>query len=211
MTLSNERAKLRDAIADQSRAQAVLEEAQTAAANARERFFAVNRKVDQLVAQIEDAAEQPSDKFIAELAGGLDVIVDRPVAELRKQLEAAEAEVVVWSAAMGVAEGAIEARRRALEQAQYYVDSAARRVVEAEVNVAAALCSAEALRNELLDAQARLAAIAGSMQHGDVYRTISNFTGDTGWLIDSNWRNRPAAQPIKDAFAALTVDAAAPL
>lgn len=204
---SSEREKLRSAIADQQAAQHALEEAQRAASNARERWFAASRKADQLAAQIEEVAEQPPDKFIEALAGDLATIIDSPVAALRKQLEAAEAELTVWGAARSVAEDAIEARRKALDLAQYFVDTAARRVVEAETNIAAALCACEALRSELLDSQARIAAIAGSVEHtGDLRKRLDAFLTDS-WLIDAPWRNRPAEQQVKDAFAALKADA----
>ncbi|MBG0800786.1 hypothetical protein IYW40_04665 [Methylocystis sp. H4A] len=209
MNASAERARLRDAIADQTRAQEALEEAQRAAANARDRFFAASRKADQLAAQIEETAQQPPDKFIEALAGDLDVIIDSPVAELRKELEAAEAQLTVWGAARTVAEDAIETRRKALDLAQYFVDGAARRVVEAETNVAAALCACEALRSELLDSQSRIAAIAGSVDCASEQRKrLDAFLTDS-WLIDAPWRNRPAGQQVKDAFAALKNDAAA--
>ncbi|MBG0793062.1 hypothetical protein IYY11_06620 [Methylocystis sp. H62] len=42
-------------------------------------------------------------------------------------------------------------------------------------------------------------------------RTIDNFVDDVGWLIDSPWRDRPAAQPIRDAFDKLCADASAAL
>jgi len=59
------------AIENANAAQRLLDEAQVAAHNATQRWFAANRKVDQLSAQIEEAAEQPPDTFIEALAGDL--------------------------------------------------------------------------------------------------------------------------------------------
>jgi chromosome segregation ATPase len=214
MTLSPEREKLATAIERQRDAQASLDEARRAQQTATQRWFAASARVTSIQQEIADFEQSPqssSDRLIADLAGGLDVLVESPIADLRKQLDAAQAEVAVWDAARGTAEQAIESRRQALDLAEHYVDSAARRVVGAEVNVAALLSACAALRDEVLDAQSRIAAIAASVDHAsDLRKRLDAFLSE-GWLLDRPWRDRPAAQPIKSMFAALKADASVPL
>ena len=165
------------------------------------------------IADAEERAKNSTDDVISSLASGGDVeTLEKTVNMLRMELEAAELESAKWRHAIDLAEQAIESRRNAVDLAAHFVDIAARRVVGAEVNTAALLCAAEALRSELLDAQAKLAAIARAMVHGDEQRrTVDNFVDDVGWLIDSPWRDRPAARPIRDAFDKLRADASAAL
>ncbi|ULO23760.1 hypothetical protein [Methylocystis sp. SB2] len=148
--------------------------------------------------------------MIASLASGGDVLDKQKtkIENLRAQIENAKLERANWR----LAEQAVEARRHALGLAALFVVVAARAVVTKEVNAAATMCAGEAIRNEVLDMQSRLAALANSMEYGsEQRRTIDNFVDDVGWLIDSPWRDRPAAQPIRDAFDKLCTDASAAL
>lgn len=215
MTASAEREKLRQAIENANAAQRALDEAQVARAHAQNRWSASNEKVGAIEREIEEIEEAPADatdKFVTSLAAGGDVAtLEKPprLDELHTALDAEEIEVAKWRHAIDLAEQAIESRRHALDMAQHFVDGAARRVVSAEINTAAAmLCHVEGLRSQMLDAQARLAAIASAMDfHSESRRTVDAFLADS-WLIDSPWRDRPAAQPVKDMFAALKADAA---
>ncbi len=214
MVLSAERQRLREAIETQSHAKKTLDEAQVAAANARERWSAANQKAGAIARQIDAAEEEgspSSDALISSLATGSDVAtLQKPIDELRIALKNAELESAKWRHAIDLAEQVIESRRDAVERAQFYADLAARRVVGAEIDAAAMLCAAEGLRNELLDHQAKLAALASSMEHGDEQRrAVDNFVNDVGWLVDAPWRNRPAGRQVKDAFTALKADASA--
>ncbi len=207
---SSKREKLAAAIENQRAAQQSLDEARRAQQNATQRWFAAGARVTSLQEQIADFEQSPqssSDRLIADLAGGLDVLVESSIDDLRKQLDAAQAEVAVWDSARRTSEEAIESRRQALDLAEHYVDSAARRVVGVEVNVAALLAATEGLRNELLDMQARIAAIAGAVDHAsDLRKRLDSFLSDS-WLIDRPWRDRPAAQLIKSMLAELKRDA----
>lgn len=217
MPTSPERRRLAQAIEDTTNAQRLLDEARAARQNAQAKWSDANSRIGEINVEIEAAeehAEGSTDDVIASLAGGGDVL-DKPrtrIDELRAQLGNAERESAKWRHAIDLSEQAAEARQHALDMAEHFVDGAARKVVAVEVNVAAMLCVCEGLRSELLNSQAKLAAVAGSMEHGaEQRRTIDNFVNDVGWLVDASWRDRPAAQPIKDAFAALKVDASAPL
>lgn len=219
MTASAERQKLRDTIEAQTNASHKLDEAQIARTNAQSRWSAANSKVGEIVSQIEEAeghAEGSSDSLISSLASGADLaVLDKPrtlLDELRAQLAEAENESARWRDALKTAEEAVEVRKRALDMAAFYVDSAAKAVVGAELNIASMLCAAEALRDQLLNHQAKLAALSNTLDFHDPQRqTIDNFVNDVGWLLDSPWRNRPAAQPIKDMFDRLKGDAGASL
>jgi chromosome segregation ATPase len=216
MKNTHERQKLRDAIEKQRVAEQSLDEAKIARANAQDRWSAANAKIGELEAQIadlEEQAEHSPDALIANLAAGADVdVIDRPqnaVAELRVELQAAEHRSAQWSAAVRTAEEAVEARTKALELAQFYTETAARKVMATEVNATALLCHLESLRVQVLDTQCKLAALANAMTHeAEQRRTIDNALVDD-WLRDSPWRDRPAAQSIKDAFARLKTDASA--
>ncbi len=220
MNATPEREKLRAAIENANAAQRLLEEAQVARANASERWSASNQKVGAIEREIEEAKEAPTDSsgdgFIASLAVGGDVaVLDKTktnLDELHARLEDAERESHRWHEAIILAEQAVESRQRAYELAQHYVDRAAGDVVAKEVNVAALLCHAEGLRNQILDAQSRLAAIARAMDHhSEQRRAVDNFCADIGWLIDTPWRDRPAAQPVRDMLNALKADASTAL
>jgi chromosome segregation ATPase len=214
MTPSPEREKLAAAIARQADAQRLLDEAKAAAQHARAQWSAVNERVGSIGRQIEESeasAETSTDAFVASLAAGSDLaVLDRPANTLdglRAQLEAAEQEATKWRQAQSVAEQAVESRRQALDLAEHIVDASARRVVGADVNVGALLSACAVLRNELLDAQSKIAAIAASVDHAsDLRKRLDVFLADD-WLIDAAWRDRPAAQAIKDTFAALKADA----
>lgn len=218
MVASAERQKLSDAIEAQTLASQRLDEAQVAAANARSKWSAANSNVGVISAQIEEGeenAEDSSDAFVSSLASGADLsVLDKPkthLDDLRAQLAEAEGESARWRDALKTAEEAVEVRRKALDMAAFFVDSAARAVMSAEVNFAALLSATEALRSELLDAQARLAALARVMDNqSDARKTIVNFLSD-GWLLYSPWRDRAAAGPIKDAFAKLKSNASTSL
>jgi chromosome segregation ATPase len=219
MATSNERQRLRDAIESHRIAQQRLEEAEIAARKAQERWSEANERGGSISRQVESLEAGPADStddLIAGLAGGADLdLLDKPkndIDELRKQLEAAEEESDRWLHAMKTAEGAIADRKQALDLAAHYVDGDARKVVAAEIDVAEMMREAEAARAAILDVQARLAAIASSMNHmNEKRRQLDNYVNDVGWLIDSPWRNRRAAQGVKDAFAKLKSDADATL
>jgi DNA repair exonuclease SbcCD ATPase subunit len=218
---SPERQKLRDAIEKQHAAQATLDEAKVARANAQDRWSAANEKIGEIekeIADLEEQAEHSSDDLISSLASGADLaVLDRPkgrIDELRSRLAEAEHRSQQWSTALRAAEEAIEARQRAVEQAAFFTESAARAVMSAEVNAAAMLCNLESARNMVLDLQAKLSAIANTMDHQSEQRkAIDRVVNDTAWLADSHEvrRDRPAAQSIRSMFDALKQNADAKL
>jgi hypothetical protein len=221
MKMTNEREKLAAAIEKQHAAQATLDEARLAVQQARTRWTAANERVGEIERAIEDAeenAEHSPDALIADLAAGGDAaVLDKPKArldELRAELQAAEHRSRQWLDAVKAAEQAVEVRQRALEQAAFFVESAAKVVMAQEVNVAAMLCNVESARNIVLDLQAKLAAIANAMTHdSEQRRSIDRVVNDASWLADSHEirRDRQGAKAIRDAFARLKADASAPL
>jgi chromosome segregation ATPase len=221
MKMTNEREKLASAIEKQHAAQRSLDEARLAGQQARTRWSAANEKIGEIEAQIadlEEQAEHSPDALIADLAAGGDAaVLDKPKArldELRAELQAAEHRSRQWLDAVKAAEEAIEARQRALEQAAFFTESAARAVMATEVNAAAMLCNLESARNIVLDLQAKLAAIANAMTHdSEQRRSIDRVVNDASWLADSHEirRDRQGAKAIRDVFARLKADASAPL
>ncbi|MGD9544333.1 MAG: hypothetical protein AB7F41_04890 [Methylocystis sp.] len=217
-TTSNERQRLRDAIAAQANARQSLDEATRALANAQSKWQASNQRAGLIIREIEEIEAEPdtaADALIAGLANGADLAtLDRPKAridELRAQLNEAEEQSARWRQTIKLAETTIADRRQAVELAGHYVDGAARGVVAVEADIDGLMREAEAARANILDVQAKLAALASSMDHSaEKRRTIDNYLVDS-WLRDSPWRDRPAGQPIRDAFTRLKSDADASL
>lgn len=214
-----ERQKLASAIAAQAAAEQSLDEARRALAHAEAKWSASAERAGSISRQIEEieevGAETSSDSLISSLARGDDLdVLDRPKArldELRSRLAEAEEESARWRQVMKVAEATITDRKQALDLAGHFVDGDARKVIAAEVDLSDLMRDAESARGAVLDAQARLAAFASSMDHSnEKRRQIDNYLCD-GWLRDSPWRERPAAQSIKDMFDALKQNADAKL
>jgi hypothetical protein len=217
MSANPEREKLREKIAAANEAQRLLDEAQVASAKAQSRWAACAERAAQVAAELKEAEERShsgDDGFIASLASDDVATLEKPplVDELRARLEAAEAETAKWRQAMRRAEEAIEARRHALDMATGFVDFAARKVASAELRddlgLQALRSHAEDLRAQLLDANARLLAVSNALELQDPQRAaLEHFANDVGWLIDARLSGRPAAQPVKELFAALRKDA----
>lgn len=212
MTVSAERGRLREAIADQQAAERVLEEAQRAATNARERWSAVSARIGEINAEIEDAqehAENSSDDVISALAVGGDVL-DKPRAridELRAALDASEIESAKWRHAINLAEQAIEARRNAVDVAQDRVAEAARRVAESELNVSALIARAEAARQATLVATATLNSVRAMLPHASVGRqAIESFMAQP-WCAPISVERASGGENYHDWFDALRADA----
>jgi chromosome segregation ATPase len=219
-TSSPEREKLAHAIAATRAAEQSLDEARRALAHAEAKWSASAERAGSISRQIEEieevGAETSSGSLISSLARGDDLdVLDKSkndLAQLRARLAEAEEESARWRQVMKVAEATIADRKQALDLAAHYVDGDARKVIAAEVDISDLMRDAESARAAVLDAQARLAALAASMDHSnEKRRQIDNFVNDIGWLRDSPWRDRPAATQIKTMFDALKRDASAPL
>ncbi|HEY8124196.1 MAG TPA: hypothetical protein VIF88_02080 [Methylocystis sp.] len=216
-----ERQKLARAIEVQRQAQQALDEAQLAHANAEARWSACAAKSGAIARAIEAAetgkTEDSTDGMIAALASGADLaVLDKEKSsldELRDNLVKADEETARWRRAVKVAETAVGDRKEALNLAASYTDGHARKVIADEVEIDAMMRDCESARAVVLDLQAKMAAIAGVMDHfSEKRRTIANAIDGFDWIRDSQtWRKRPAGEPIRAMFEALKSDSAAEL
>ena len=112
------RAALAQSINEHTAAMANLNDARSAASKAVEHVYDARKKLDEL--RETNIAPASSAAVISGLASGsLDVLeLDRPRAELRAKIEAAEQELNAWQSARKVAEEAVPGRERAVEWAQ---------------------------------------------------------------------------------------------
>ena len=211
MPTSVERQRLAEAIEAANAAQKLLDEARRAQHNAQTRWSDANGRVGAFTAQIEEAEDAPtsSDKFVAELAGGLAVVVESPVDELRKQRDKAQSESTVWRAACVTSEEAIEARMTALDLARSRVDEAARRVADAELGVSALIARAEAARQATLVATAELLSAMKMLPQSSMRRhEIESFL-QRGWCSPNSIERAAGGERLSEWFDKLKADAGA--
>lgn len=211
MPTSPERQRLAEAIEAQTRAHQAVDEARRAAHHTQSKWSAANQKVGALTAQIEEAEEAPSssDRFIAELAGGLDVVVENHVDELRKARDKAEIESAVCNAARSTSEEAIEARMAALDLARSRVDAAARIVADAELRIDALLARAETARQATLVATAELMTVMRLLPQASMRRREIESFLQIGWCAPNMIERVSGGVELREWFAKLCADASA--
>jgi hypothetical protein len=211
MNAAKERALLRATIDEQAFAQNSLDEARRASAHATAKWSECNSMVGELTRQLADAEEEESasssDRFIAELAGGGDVIETSRVDELRKALADGERESDLWRSARKTSEQAVESRLHALDMARDRVERAARAVADKEVDVSALLASAEVARQKVLGELSTLALVAKMLPQASIGRqSIESFMA-RGWCAPQHIENAAHDERFSDWFDALKVDA----
>lgn len=130
-------------------ATANLNDARSAASKAAEHVWGVRAWLEEL--KTTNVALASSDAVICGLASGsLDVLeLDRPRAESRAKIQAAEQELAAWQSARKVAEEAVPVRERAVENAQRKLRDAAIAVIRESAPVTQ-------LADELEELQARV-------------------------------------------------------
>ncbi|MBG0796649.1 hypothetical protein IYX23_02920 [Methylocystis sp. L43] len=210
MSASVERQCLRQEIESQTFAERALDEAKRAAHHAETKWSDAAGKVGALERAIEEAEQDApgsTDAFIASLAGGLDVITESPVDELRKQLDEAEVEIAVWRAARKSAEEAIEARLIALDMSKHRVADAARRVAAAEIDVTPMLARAETARQAVLSESATLIAVAHMLPHASLGRQAIESFLQQPWCSPNSIERAPGGERHREWFSALCGDA----
>jgi hypothetical protein len=214
MTISNERARLREAQIEFQNAEQIVEEARRASAHASAKWSASNSTVGELTRQLEDAEEDApasSDRFIADLAAGGDVIETSRVEEIRKALDTAEIESSVWRAARKTAEQAVEARQRACDTSRDRVADAARKVAHSELNIAAMIASAEAARQAVLSESATLRTVARMLPQASLGRQAIESFLQQPWIAPVAIERAPHDVRYGEWFDALKSDATAVL
>ncbi len=147
---SEARTALAQAINERVAAIANLNDARSAASKAAEHVYDARKKLEEL--RETNVTPASSAAVIAGLASGsLDVLeLDRPRAELRAKIEAAEAELNAWQSARKVAEEAVPVRERAVEWVERNLRSAAIAVLRESVPVAQLADELDKLQEEVI-------------------------------------------------------------
>lgn len=203
------RASLASAITERQQATRALEDAKAAVSRAEEAQFGAMDKLRALRRQ--DADPEPVDAVSAILSGDL-LSVERPDAKAIEITEI-EREIERWRAARIKAEEAVEARTRALAEAEKLVDKAARIALGGSINVAAMLEEAETAADWLRDRRALFLFLMSILPPGQEHDALSHFMGRP-WLADEltdAWKRNASIEPYAQALKRLSVDANAPI
>ena len=140
---------LRSAIADAETARRNLADAHSAARKVEDHVYDTKHR---LAALREDDEKVDYPDFISKLAAGADVDVlelDRPAAECRAKIEAAEQELVAWRRVYEAAKAAIQDCERHVPILEHKVAEAAREVIRNSEGVARLMDGLEAMQDEV--------------------------------------------------------------
>jgi hypothetical protein len=181
---------LRAMIADAETARRNLEDARSAARKAGEYVFDAKQR---LAALREDNAKAYPEAFISSLASGADVDVlelDRPAAEWRAQIEAAEQELAAWRRAHEAAEAAIQDREKPITMSAFKVDSAAREVIRNSDAVARLTDGLEAMQQEVARRRSALQflALRGLLPETEKEGVARLLRADFDTHVDNAWQ-----------------------
>jgi hypothetical protein len=145
--------------------------------------------------------------------GGVDDVLalDKPAAEVRRQIEAAEQKAWAWRDAANQAEEAIPIREAALERAEGKVAACAKAVLAGSINVDELLAEAKGAADWLVGQRALFLYLMTILPPGREHDALAAFMSRP-WLeaeFSGGWRKNAAIAPYADALAKLRSDAEA--
>jgi hypothetical protein len=164
----------------------------------------------------EPATAASPDKILEILAAGaaFDIsAIEIPGDNARREEAKIENDIAAWRRAHDIAEKAIPDRQRAVEIAERKIEIAARMVISSSFDIGQLISDAEEAAAAIVDRRTKLMHIRTFLEDGESRKAIDAFLGRP-WLIhelNGAWQNHPAIARYRDAHAALTRDAAAPL
>lgn len=207
------RAALKAAIDDRDRARHALNDAVTAEAKAREQSFEARRVVDRLRAE---AMEPPADESAVRAAIQSDDVdalleLDRPRIDRGKALEQAERMARTWRGVADRAEETIEARTRALDEAEKLARKCAAAVLADELSLAEMLEDARAAARWIVGQRAAFLWLIENLPDTNEIKAIREFLA-APWLIgelSGEYRHDPSIASYRAALEALAGDAGA--
>jgi hypothetical protein len=210
-----DREELRLAIDDAETCRQNLKIARAAFSNSENQVYSALEKLEAL--REVEPANVSQDHVLEALAAGdtaFDVsVLERPDAAARAREAKIEADIAGWRRARDLAEHAIPDREHSLEVARRKVEIAARVIISSSFDVDKMIADAEAAATDIVNKRAKLMLIRTFIEDGDDRKLIDNFLGRP-WLlheINGAWQNHPAVANYRDAYAALTRDATAPI
>ncbi|MGA3064666.1 MAG: hypothetical protein ABSD90_15845 [Methylocystis sp.] len=204
--LDTPRAELREAISEREQARKALDDAHAAVSRAGEAWSAAIEKREALRRQ----EPAPAPDVVESILAGDTLALERPDEKAREITEA-EREIKRWSSMRDAAEEAVEARTRALAEAEKQVDRAARAVLAAGIDVSAMLADAQTAADWIVNRRAVFLHLMSVLKDGPEYDQLSRFMAKT-WLIgefDETWKRNPSIAPYASALTALQRDAEA--
>ncbi len=208
------RAALAEAIEDASTARKNLDDARAAATNAERHVWRASERLDAFRKEAGHIGR--SEDFIASLASGVafDVLeIDRPEADARAKVEAAEQELAAWRRARDVAQGLIPDRKHVLEYAERRVVTAVAEVIRAAVDIDRLIREADEAAAMIVVKRAALMQLRNILPDGAEREAIREFLARP-WLAhegNGRWKNHASVQSLSDAFQTLSQDADAEL